>query len=518
MKKVELKNGQWVMAQTTEGTVKGYVTGGVCAFKGIPYAQAERFHAPVPPKPRNEIFDATNYGYVCPLLEIEKPQGELKVPHRYWPVSEHCQNLNIWTPFCEDAKRPVMVWLHGGGFEAGSAIEQVAYEGVNLCRHGQVVVVSVNHRLNLLGFLDLSAFGEEYSRSANAGMDDIIAALKWIQKNIRHFGGDPDQVTLFGQSGGGAKITALLQMPEADGLFGKAICMSGVMEKCMDDSEGDGEELIRRMMQELEIKEPKKLETIPYETLTEVYKKVRPAFQKAGKYDGGSPKPNTFYRGNPLKYGFRKESANIPMLIGTVYGEFSGFTGSLNREAYPEREMQIKAVEERLGMEAAEKIVPLFEKAYPDRPVSDLLYLDYTFRYPTQEYIRLRSALNERTYAYLFDHDFEIDEKTAPWHCSDIPFVFHNLELVEYAHSPKDHALEQKIFDAVMAFVRTGDPNCESVPEWNPSTPQEEHTLLLRSEPQERINHDRELIPVFRSFMTPLYEKMWKDEQGKFQH
>ena len=143
------------------------------------------------------------------------------VPHRYWLMDEHCQNLNIWTPGLDDQKRPVLVWLHGGGFESGSAIEHLAYEGENMSRYGDAVVVSVNHRLNLLGYLDLSSLGEAFSDSGNCGGDDIIASLRWIQENIAAFGGDPDNVTLFGQSGGGAKITTLLQTPAADCLYHK---------------------------------------------------------------------------------------------------------------------------------------------------------------------------------------------------------------------------------------------------------------------------------------------------------
>ena len=146
------------------------------------------------------------------------------VPHMYWSEKEDCQNLNIWTPSIRDGrKRPVMVWLHGGGFSAGSSIEQLAYDGENLSRAGDVVVVSVNHRLNVLGYLDLSPFGEKYQDSANAGNLDLIAALEWIRDNIEGFGGDPENVTLFGQSGGGVKVWSLLQMPEADGLFHKGI-------------------------------------------------------------------------------------------------------------------------------------------------------------------------------------------------------------------------------------------------------------------------------------------------------
>ena len=162
--------------------------------------------------------DTTSYGMVCPLLYPEKPQGEMLVPHMYWPQDEHCQTVNIWSQeIDEKAKKPVMVWLHGGGFFAGSSIEKLAYDGANMSHYGDVVVVSLNHRLNILGFLDLSPFGKKYKNSANAGLADLVEALHWIKDNIAQFGGDPDNITLFGQSGGGMKISALMQIPDAQG-------------------------------------------------------------------------------------------------------------------------------------------------------------------------------------------------------------------------------------------------------------------------------------------------------------
>ena len=175
------------------------------------------------------------------------------VPHRYWPQDEHCQSLNIWTNKLDpEAKKPVLVWFHGGGYAAGSSIEQVAYEGVSIAKKGDSILVSVNHRLNILGYLDLSPFGEKYKNSANAGHADMVAALQWVHDNIALFGGDPENVTIFGQSGGGMKVIDLMQIPAADGLFQKGLVMSGVME---DDplgaGEKDGTEIITAMMKAL---------------------------------------------------------------------------------------------------------------------------------------------------------------------------------------------------------------------------------------------------------------------------
>ena len=237
---------------TTSGDLKGYFYDGVYIYKGIPYAYADRFQMPVPSK-WNGVKDATNYGFVCPLQNQDTPNGELMVPHRYWPQDEHCQSLNIWTNKLDpEAKKPVLVWFHGGGYAAGSSIEQVAYDGVSIAKKGDSILVSVNHRLNILGYLDLSPFGEKYKNSANAGHADMVAALQWVHDNIALFGGDPENVTIFGQSGGGMKVIDLMQIPSADGLFQKGLVMSGVMEgDPLGAGEKDGTEIVTAMMKEL---------------------------------------------------------------------------------------------------------------------------------------------------------------------------------------------------------------------------------------------------------------------------
>lgn len=208
------------IVRTKAGDLRGMYVDGTYMFFGVKYAEAKRFHMPKPVQPWTGVKEATSYGYVCPLLNQEAPSGEVLVPHRYWPMDEDCLNLNVWTQSINrEAKKPVMVWLHGGGFYAGSSIEHVAYDGENMSKYGDVVVVSLNHRLNILGYCNLEAYGEEYANSGNAGNADMVEALRWIHDNIEAFGGDPDNVTLFGQSGGGMKVWTLLQTPAADGPF-----------------------------------------------------------------------------------------------------------------------------------------------------------------------------------------------------------------------------------------------------------------------------------------------------------
>ena len=513
-------NSESAVVETEQGKVRGYVYDNISIFKGIPYAKAERFHAPRPVEPWQGILDATSYGFVCPLLDVSsRPNGELLVPHRYWIMNEDCQNLNLWTPACDEGKRPVLVWLHGGGFEAGSAIEQEAYDGENMSRFGDVVVVSVNHRLNVLGYCDLSAFGEEYINSGNAGTDDIIAALRWVRGNISRFGGNPDNVTIFGQSGGGAKVTTLLQTPAADGLYAKGINMSGVIGDLVADEEGSGEELVYAMIEELGIKHVKELEKVPYQVLADAYKKVQPVLKKQGKYVGGKPHPNVCYLGKPGKNEFRPETAQIPLMVGTVFGEFLSF----REPAYNKNKMTAKEGEEmvrqRLGDEAAEELLPLFAKAYPMRHPIDLMTLDYTFRLPTQRYIRKRSALNNCTYSYLFNLDMPLDGGRTPWHCSDIPYMFHNTEMIPVTQEAGvTEKLEAQIFESVMAFVRTGNPNHTALPDWPASTPEEEHTMVFDRQTKLCTNHDVELIPMYAGYIETILEQEMTEIMRNVQH
>ena len=511
------------LVHTVRGMVKGYSYDGLQIFKGIPYAKAKRFHAPEAMQPWKAVLDASSYGYVCPLLTNDRPNGELLVPHRYWPMDEDCLNLNIWTPGCDTEKRPVLVWLHGGGYEAGSSIEQTAYDGANMSLHGNVVVVSVNHRLNILGYFDLSDYGEEYANSGNAGGDDIIAALRWIRENIAEFGGDPGNVTVFGQSGGGAKVTTLLQSPAADGLYARGIVMSGVIGPVLSDAVGSGRDLAEAMMAELGLNTVKELETADYHVLAGAYRKVSPVLERAGQYIGCRPHPNEFYLGEPVINGFRKETAQIPLIVGSVFGEFSSFIPTpYDREKMSEAE-QTAAIVAVIGKKEAGELIPLFRKAYPERNLIDLLRLDFIFRKPEIEYIRKRSSMNRCTWSYLFNMDQPINGGSTPWHCCDIPYAFRNIDLVEYPHGPgKDSGISERIqeqfFDSVIAFARTGDPNNGKIPFWAASRGENEQTLVIDSNTRVLQNYDHEMIEAQARIMEPVFERMMTEAKDNVQH
>ena len=189
------------IVSTPKGKLRGFRFDGVDHFYGIRYAKAKRFQMPEPVPAWEGVKDAGSYGMNCPVLSEPMPTGEVLIPHRFWPSSEHCQYLNLWTKSCEpSAKRPVLFWIHGGGYASGSGMEQICYDGFNLAKDDDVVVVTVNHRLNAFGYLDLSAFGEKYWNSVNVGMADLVEALRWVRDNIACFGGDPDNVTIFGHN------------------------------------------------------------------------------------------------------------------------------------------------------------------------------------------------------------------------------------------------------------------------------------------------------------------------------
>ncbi len=493
---------------TKAGKVKGYKWNDINIFKGIPYAQAKRFQMPYDVEPWDGIKDATSYGFVCPLLNKETPLGELLVPHRYWPQDENCLNLNVWTPSLDSkAKKPVMVWFHGGGYTAGSSIEQEAYDGHNLSEQGDIVVVSVNHRLNILGFLDLSPFGDKYKNSGNAGLVDLVASLKWIKENILEFGGDPDNVTIFGQSGGGMKVTGLMQIPEADGLFHKAIVMSGVADgKLLVSPEGDGTDIVNALLEELKIPvtEIEKLETVPYHDFANAYNKVFMGLAQTGKYVGCSPIVNDYYIGEPVLVGFREHAKKIPLLVGSVYGEFAFAPLGFNKYDAPQEKLD--ALFAKKYGEHAGRVIELFKKAYPDKVLGDLVAFDRIFRSPSKKLAELHATDSKsKAYLYNFTLDFPYQNGKIAWHCADIPFVFKNTDRVAICNIPGiTEKLESQVSNAFVEFAKKGDPNHEGLPKWDPVTPDCEPTMIFDKVCEVRNNYDDELLNTIEEVSPPF--------------
>ncbi len=510
------------VVQTTAGKLRGFQLDSTYIFQGVEYAWADRFQPPQPVKPWEGVKDALSYGFVCPLLHQETPNGEVLVPHRYWPMDEHCQNLNIWTQSLDpSAKKPVLVWLHGGGFSAGSAIEQQAYDGENMSKYGDVVVVSVNHRLNVLGYFNMEPYGEKYRNSGNAGNADLVAALRWIHDNIQNFGGDPGNVTLFGQSGGGMKVYTLMQTPSADGLFHKGVVQSGVLGgEFLREAKTDSRPLVTAVLRELglEEKDAEKLETVPYAQLAAAYEKVVPELQKKGEYTGSAPIPNDFYVGDPRSVGFTQHARTIPVMVGSVFGEFAFGPSVPTHNDLTEAE-KTAMIEKKYGGEHSARLIDLFRAAWPEKDLTCLLTLDSVFRTPSQEFIECKAACPESpTFSYMFGYDFPYDGGKTAWHCSEIPFVFHNMDLIPVCNEPGiTEKLQEQVFGAWIAFARNGDPSHPGLPDWPACKPGEENVMVFDRECSLRPNFDKELIR-FHKEVAPAFRFGGGDEDQPVQH
>lgn len=487
-------NYNYPVAETSAGKLRGFKLDSTYIFKGVKYAQAKRFMQPEPVKPWSGIKEAVEYGYVCPLLDPESPMGDLLIPHRFWPKSEDCLSLNLWTQSLDvNAKKPVMVWLHGGGFSTGSSIEMVAYDGENLSRYGDVVVVSINHRLNILGYCDLSAYGDKYWNSGNAGQADIVAALKWIKENIAAFGGDPDNVTLFGQSGGGAKINSLMQTPAAKGLFHKGILMSGVggRRPAMQDN---SKEVIEALLMELGTDNIEVLEALPFDKLSAAYSEAAKKLQAKGIRAWWAPKANDWYLGDPYEIGFTDFAKTVPVMVGSVISEW-GFAPAPEGKNEMSADNKRKLIAKQFGEDYADELIRLFKAAYPDKNELDLLSISN--RLGTLEYTAEKAKQSSApAYNYLFTFSFPYDGGKPAWHCSDIPFVFKNTDKVAICnlHGVSD-ALENAVSGAYLAFAKTGDPNGEGLALW-PAYKVEKPATLFFDVECEASYKDKELMEL----------------------
>lgn len=481
------------VVKTTAGDISGSFNDNVYAFKGIPYAKAGRFMPPQDPDAWDGIRECTKFG----------PVARQVVP--WYPDSVQNEKelftVNVWTQGINDGKkRPVMLWLHGGGFHVGASNDPMTY-GEALARKGDIVTVSVNHRLNILGFLDLSAFGEKYAQSANVGMLDIVKALEWIQKNIEGFGGDPSDVTIVGESGGGGKVGTLMCMPAAKGLFQKAIIQSGTLRNTMtkEKSQALGHAVLETLG--LTPDDVGKLDTIPYPDLV---KAGNDAIAKiAGPRRPGSPTMYGFAPSadgevllqQPFSPGFADISKDIPVMIGSTLNE-------LMPTAYGEKDLTIEQAKERLTEEygdKADEYISLFAKAYPDYTPQDLLSIDKVFRpYTIRTADARASESSAPLYVYLLTWKSPVDSASrGSFHGLDIPLAFNTVDLrADWTGNAEEAwALADKMSSAWINFIKTGNPNVEGVlPEWETYTAENGVTMIFDNECSIVNNHDRALM------------------------
>ena len=494
------------IVQTASGKIRGYRMDGSYIFRGIRYAEAERFKMPRPVQPWEGVKDCFTYGYTAPT--IRKPvihKRDITHGFRYWPENEDCQNLNIWTKdINNDVRRPVMVWIHGGGYTNGSAIEHKGYEADGLCTEGDVVVVSVNHRLNILGFLNLADFGGEYVNSGNASIADLVAALQWIKDNIDNFGGDPDNVTIFGQSGGGGKVTSILQTPAAAGLFHKAIVQSGCnMLVAPVVTFEDSAKVGHAVATELGFNKDNidGIKDVPFEVLVAAWKKVARELDEQGVNVNWSPVPNSYFMGPPQVVGFSDYAKKVPVMVGTMVAEFP--TVDIPDKSVLSDDEIYTMAKEKFG-EGTDEVVASWKKSYPDKHFANLLYLDYGERTSAKKFLALKTAASDApAFNYLLTYDFAYNGGLPAWHSAELMLVFRSCMEVPIYHEAGAMKLADEMSTAWATFAHNGDPNNALLPKWEVYNVDEQPTMVFDSESMLKKNHDSELIAAASKYGPP---------------
>jgi len=461
------------VATTTAGKIRGYTDHGIAAFKGIPYGDDtanHRFQPSGPPVPWEGVRDCLDFGPIAPQPQSPHQRTELfPQPREGTIVSEDCLHLNVWTPALRDGrKRPVLFYIHGGGYTGWSSNID-AYDGVRLCQRGDVVVVTINHRLNGFGYLYLAELGSsEFADSGNVGQLDLILALKWVRDNIAEFGGDPHRVTIFGQSGGGAKCATLMAMPAARGLFHRVWTMSG--QQLTGRTREHANETARAVLEKLGLTAGRigEIKTIPMGQLIAAMQ----GQTFAPVVDGRNlPRDPFSPDASPL-------SADIPMVMGNTHDETTFFLGAgdastfdLTWEALPAKLTQ--HIKQYIGDLAPEKIVAEYRGFYPNYSPSDIFFAASTAARSWKGFViqsETRAAQpGSTTYVYYLDWRTPVEggRWRAP-HTLDIPLVFDNTVYTPTltGDGPEARRLGELMSESLIALARTGNPNTKQLPDW----------------------------------------------------
>lgn len=483
--------GSAVQVETASGRVEGYRANGVSIFKGIPYAAPPvgslRFRAPAPVTPWAGVLDATEYGASAPQYDrvrraIYSSIDEVETK------DEDCLFLNVWTPATDGQRRPVMVWWHGGGFEVGSGSANW-YDGQNLCHRGDVVVVTVNHRLNVFGHCYLAGvMGSDWADSGNVGFLDLVASLRWVKENISRFGGDPDRVMIFGQSGGGRKVSLAMASRDAEGLFHRAAVQSGSHLRVLTQS--NAHQLTEQLLRELQLErhQAHRLQDLDWITLHNAQRRVLANMNMrfAPVWD------DHVFHGHPWDPEAPTTSATVPMLVGTTRTELSSQTGN-DESVYGLNRAEL---EQRLGAYLPRSdisdIVDSFSAANPGADFTELFFLIISARgYVRNADIQTeRRALAEQAHVYRYSLDWrtpvEEGRRLSP-HSLDVPLVFDNVALAESMVGPLTQELEQtarQVSEAWVAFARDGKPGRLEGEDWAPYDLNTRMTMLLNAHSQ----------------------------------
>lgn len=471
---------------TTAGLVAGRVDDGIGIFRGIPYGAptggANRFQPPQPPPTWENVRECTRHGLAC-------PQPSMSVDLLLDTVGtgregEDCLVLNVYTPGADGRARPVMVWYHGGGFTIGSG-SAPAFDGRRLARRGDVVVVTVNHRLGHLGHLYLADLADGYDDSGNAGTLDMVASLQWVRDNIAAFGGDPGNVTIFGESGGGAKVCTLLASPAAEGLFHRAVVQSGPMLRGIDP--GGATEIAREMVDVLGGGRVDALADVSVEQFVAAQSKV------LGGPLGGRGSIGPVVDGRTLlRHPFDPDPAptarRVPVMIGTTKDEMTMFAMGVD-PASIDRARVVAGARTYFG-DHAEEVVSLYERT---RPTASPFELDIAIGTDAMRVgsiriaERLARAGGAPAYMYRFDYESSLhDGRLKATHAIEIPFVFDTIEragqMALHGNRPDAQALADVVSETWLAFARTGDPNHSGLPSWPVYDEHRRATMVFDSE------------------------------------
>ncbi len=491
------------VVETSAGKIRGSVVNGIHVFKGVPYGAsttgANRFMPPKKPAPWTGVKDTLEYGFSSPQRDPDRKQGgalggasALIGDLSGLPESEDCLVLNIWTPAVNaGGKRPVMFWCHGGGFTSGSG-SSPGYDGTNLCLRGDVVVVGINHRLNAVGFTHLGdVAGAEFAQSGNVGMLDIVHALQWVKENIAQFGGDPETVMAFGESGGGRKVSVLQAMPAAQGLYHRAIIQSGPGIRMM--TRENANKAAELLLAELGIDKSKarELQNAPIDALMRAYHKVSRNPQALAASATGFFAPfvdGAVLPAHPFDPVAPAISADIPLMIGSNATEATLFHAG-DPTAFNLDEAGMKQRVQRLVRDEADDVIAVYRAANPGATPSDLFFLietDQRYGVPTKVLASRKAALKRGPcYVYRFDKATPVaGGKLKVPHALEISYAFDNTtSSARFTGGGADaKALADKMSDAWIAFARTGNPNVPKLPNWPAYDAKDRATMLFNDE------------------------------------
>src|ERR1700761_5532903 len=480
------------VVNTAYGKVRGLSDGQVKIFKGIPYgastAGANRFMPPQPPAPWSDVRDATMFGNRAPQTDATGFMEEEVVALDRTAQSEDCLRLNIWTTGLGDGKkRPVMLWCHGGGFTGGSG-GNVRYDGSELAKKNGVVLVTVKHRVNAFGFLYLAKLGgEKYADSGNVGMLDIIAALNWVKDNIAGFGGDPGNVTIFGQSGGGSKVTTAMAMPQAVGRFHRVIAESGVYLKAITPDEGT--EIASKIMTQLGLQpnQVDQLQQMPFQKIIAALGPMGPAGRFGPVLDGR----NLVSGNGAFDPVAPSVSAHVPMILGSTLTEIT-FLNTTPLDPIDDATLRTDLKRAlRVDDAETEKLIALYKRDFPDAQNVRLFQIIASDNWLTANVALVaerKAALGKApAYVYHFEKPTPVhDGKLGVPHTLEVSYVFDNLDGPTddvITGTGKDrYPLADKMSRAWTNFARTGNPNVAGLPHWRPYSASDRAVMIFNDQ------------------------------------